>query len=242
MCAGGTIAFEMALQLRVIGQEVGFVALLDASDARARTRPFLKTRRRLSGLLGSRKAGQAAGDRDGANGTGRQRHLGPENRRSDRIKGKVAKVLGKVRNLVAYERGELSSRRTVEAKVRVIRDSADRGGQAPKDFEGPSVRSVYGVAERAYSPRGKLDARVILVRAGLDGVDHPGDEPHLGIYRDPYFGWGASGRRRDRRGSRSSDVPGGHGGMAPGSRTSAGDRRADRRGDRGGRLAGKARP
>jgi thioesterase domain-containing protein len=35
MCAGGTIAFEMALQLEEQGQEVGLVALIDSADAKA---------------------------------------------------------------------------------------------------------------------------------------------------------------------------------------------------------------
>src|SRR6185437_15171145 len=44
LCAGGVIAFEMALQLRAAGERVGLVALLDAADTQAELKPYLGAR------------------------------------------------------------------------------------------------------------------------------------------------------------------------------------------------------
>ena len=51
MCAGGVIAFEVALQLQAMGEEVGMVALIDAADVEAKPKAWHFFGRRLPELL-----------------------------------------------------------------------------------------------------------------------------------------------------------------------------------------------
>jgi len=210
MCAGGTIAFEMAVQLRDSGAAVGLVALLDAADSRAGKRLFLKSRRRWENFARSLRGGEpgpsgSAGPVATAAGPGE----GAPTARGGGPAGRGAKALGKLSNLVAYEVGEVRRGRARLAAVRALRDAVARGGEPPEGFVGPSFRAVYEHAEGRHSPRGRLRAPVLLVRAGGDGDAYPTDEPHVRTFRAPDLGWG----RRVEGAIEIVDVPGGHGGM-----------------------------
>ena len=215
LCAGGVIAFEMALQLRAAGQPVGLVALFDSADARAETKPYLNARRRLARFLGPDRGRPAAAPSNGhapaagiENGNG---HAARPAARLDRLVRKGGRAFGKVANVVRYEAGLAARRKAEAAKIRALRASAD-AGTLPADPTGLSVRTVYEHAERSYTPAGRLDAPTLLVRAGADGKEYHDDEPLLARLRDPLFGWG----RRVVGGPSALEVvdaPGGHGGI-----------------------------
>ncbi len=215
MCAGGTIAFEMAVQLRASGQAVGLVALLDAADTGAERRPFLGTRRRLDSFLRSLRGGKAGAA--SAIETPPAPDLvppapAPSGSKWARLAGKARTVARKVANLAAFEARARARRVADAAAVRSLRQAVARDGQPAGDFAGPSVRVVYNHAERDFRPSTRLDAPVLLVRAGADGGDYRADDPLIAIFRDPLLGWG--GRVAGGPGSiEVVDVPGGHGGM-----------------------------
>ncbi len=215
MCAGGTIAFEMAAQLRAAGHPVGLVALLDAADVQAARRPLSTAR--WASFLRALRGGRETGP-DGPDGPDAPiAAVGPAPRAGSppgRLARKVATVARKIRNLVAYEAGVRIRRRADAARVRALRAAAGRGGGGglPEGFVGPSFRTVYNLAERAFQPSGTLDAPVLLVRAGGDGLEHRADDPLIRVFRDPLLGWGP----RVAGGPSAIevvDVPGGHGGM-----------------------------
>ena len=215
MCAGGTIAFEMAMQLQASGRPVGLVALLDASDANAEFHPNLLAGRRWESFLRTIKGG--GGGSSEASETPIETVVGgsPAPRQASKLRRlarKAAKVAAKVRNVAAYEIGTRLKKRADAARVRSLREAVAGGGEPPRDLVGPSFRAVYKHAEREFEPSGRLDAPVLLIRAGGDGLEYPNDEPLRRIYKEPLLGW--ADRVAGGPGSiEVVDVPGGHGGM-----------------------------
>jgi FkbH-like protein len=213
MCAGGTIAFEMAMQLRAAGQPVGLVALLDASDSRAEMRHNLLIGRRWERFVQSLRNNQGRGgtaDQSG-NPVGEITAVRRDSRLG-RMAGKAATALTKIRSLVAFEVGTRLKTRAEAAWIGKLRAAVTVSGEPARDFVGPPFRTVYKHAERNFEPSSQLDASVLLVRAGGDGLEHAGDEPFHRIFREPLLGWAC----RVVDGPRSIevvDVPGGHGGM-----------------------------
>ena len=60
MCAGGVIAFEVALQLQAMGEKVGMVALIDAADVEARPKAWHFFGRRLQNFSSTMLQGRSA--------------------------------------------------------------------------------------------------------------------------------------------------------------------------------------
>jgi FkbH-like protein len=213
MCAGGTIAFEMAMQLQASGQTVGLVALLDAADANAELRPNLLAGRRWESFVKSLRGGGSSEVSSAPTGEAASRGPAPQqNSKLGRLAKKAVRVGAKVRNVAAYEVGSRLKKRADAAMVRSLRDAVERGVEPPNGFVGPKFRTVYNFAEREFHPSGQLNAPVLLFRAGGDGLEHPGDEPLARIYNEPLLGWAV----RVAEGPDSIevvDVPGGHGGM-----------------------------
>jgi thioesterase domain-containing protein len=144
MCAGGVIAFEMALQLQRAGRPVGFVALLDAAEPHAELRPYLETGRRWDRFRRSLRAGGA--------GT----------------------AVRKVWNLLAYETAARARRAFDKVRFRALRARGPAGRPVPASLAGLPVRTVYVLAEREYAPSGTLACPVALFRATEgQGADEP---------------------------------------------------------------------
>ncbi len=187
MCAGGIIAFEMALQLQAQGERVALVALLDAADPQAVPRAWRVTGQRLQRFGGVLREG----------GTG-----GPV-RRAATI---LARAMRKVRNLAVYAVGERLGRARDEVRMRLFRAWLDRGLRPPRALGRISVRTAYLFAERSYRPAGRFDGELTLFRATA-GIGP--DEPYAERYEDALLGWGC----RATGGARALDVTGGHSSM-----------------------------
>jgi FkbH-like protein len=217
LCAGGVIAFEMALQLRAAGQPVGLVALLEAADARAEAKPYLGTRRRWARFVKGfrREAGSSQGNGQADANDNAPIHGNGHAVRSDLGLKRLVRygeyALTKLSGFVRYKVGLHAQRRIEAAKLRALRAAA-ASGQIPDDLSGLTVRTVYEHAERSYTPVGLLDVPALLVRGGADGKGYPADEPLVNRLRDLDFGWG----RRLAAGPSALeivDATGGHGGI-----------------------------
>jgi thioesterase domain-containing protein/acyl carrier protein len=186
MCAGGVIAFEMAVQLRAKGLPVGAVALLDSAAPRAERRVGLIAKRRGARFLDALK--------DGGNSSLFRRLTRP-----------VVVVSTKVRNLVVYEVTSRSRKLSRKIRFRLFRRATDQGRAVPAYLEGLTVRTVYELAEAEYVPARKLDAPTVLVRATEGEGD---DEPFTNRFSDSMLGWGIYAAEL-----KAIDVPGGHASM-----------------------------
>jgi FkbH-like protein len=170
MCAGGTIAFEIALQLEAQGESVGLVALLDPAAPRAERRLGVESSRRRARLS------QALQE---AHGSGPLR----------RIAAKAGKVLKKIQGYTAYQVTSRAEAIATQVKFRMLRSATDAGRPAPKFAHGLAVQQVYNRAEAEYQPAGSLNAPAVLFRA-TEGTGDLADEPFITFYTDPLLGWG----------------------------------------------------
>jgi thioesterase domain-containing protein len=184
MCAGGMIAFEMALQLEAQGLSVGFVALMDAPGPRLRLKPFLLKKRQLARFAAVLRGG--AGDS-----------------RLDRLRNQLAKATAKLRNFVVYESTTAARRLTEAIRFRLLRAALDRGRAVPRIARGMSVMSVLGFARNDYVPERLLGAKALLIRS-TEGEGT--DEPTVKLTDDPLLDWGG----RVKGELEVTDVPGGH--------------------------------
>ncbi len=186
MCAGGTIAFETALQLEAQGQSVGLVALLDSADPEARPRAGLATARRWSSF---------------------RQPVAGEGRLTARLRRRVLTIVRKVKNLLVYETTTRARRFRDTRKFQGLRGVLNRGLPVPRHLQNLSVRTVYTpFAEKEYAPAGVAGFHVVLYRAT---TGEGADEPFVNRYSDPLLGWA----RRVRLGPELVDVPGGHSSM-----------------------------
>ena len=168
MCAGGVIAFEMALQLQAEGRPAEWVALLDSAAPRAERRAGLTAKRRRARFL------KVLQESPGGVLPGRLMRL-------------AARLAAKVRNLAVYEIAGLVVRIRDMARFRLFQLVAERGGRIPWGLRGLNVRTVYKLAEREYAPSARLEAPAILFRATGGAGD---DEPFQQLFTDPLLGWG----------------------------------------------------
>ena len=188
MCAGGTIAFETALQLNAQGQAIGLVALLDSVDPQAEPKVGLALSRRWSSF--SRAAVQG-GDRDPL---------------MTRLARRAVTMGRKFRNLLVYETSARVRRYSDARQFRRLRRELDRGLSVPRGVENLSVRIVYTFAEKEYTPNEVARFPVVLFRAT---VGEGADEPFVNRYTDPHLGWG----KRLQGELEVVDVEGGHASM-----------------------------
>jgi thioesterase domain-containing protein len=187
MCAGGVIAFEIALQLQRQGENVALVAVIDAADVAATRKTWRMAGqrfRRFSSVIGQDQ--RARFDR--------------------RILAVLKKVMGKARNLTTYMVGQGLKEWRDDMRMRRFRSYLDRGRDLPRFLENIPVRTVYLFAEKEYRPDGLFSGNLVLFRA-THGEGN--DEPYIERYEDPLLGWG----RRVKGDVLVHDVPGGHSSM-----------------------------
>ena len=185
MCAGGVIAFEMALQLEAQRERVALVALLDAADPAAALKRWQSARVRLDRMAGElRRVQQESAMRRGA-----------------LLAGSLAR---KLRNFVTYQVGKTWRQTLDNVRLAMLRAALDRGRRPPKLIGQIPATTTYLFAERGYRPQRRLEnGDLVLFRATCGaGID----APFIDFYEDPLLGWGG----RSVRGLRAVDVPGGH--------------------------------
>jgi FkbH-like protein len=187
MCAGGVIAFEVALQMQSQGDHVALVALLDAADVAAPPKTW-----RLAGQRIQRFSSVF--------------HQQERTRFDRRVLSACTKALKKARNLSTYLVRQRSKELRDAIKLRLFRFYLDRGVRLPRSLEQIPVRTVYLFAEKSYQPQGQYDGELVLLRATRG--EGP-DEPYVERYLDPLLGWG----QRATQGVCAHDVPGGHSSM-----------------------------
>ncbi len=188
LCAGGVIAYEMALQLKAAGERVQFVAIFDAAKplARKRSGRFSKERARRFGEMFS-----------------------DARKEQSRLLGRawfLTKALS--RKLASFTAWQVTSRMrylTIRARFRMLHSLLARHAPWPAYLPRLSVRDIYDSAEARYVPGSLRDAGVILIRARSgEGADTPYRE----IYVDETLGWSSVAP-----GIEVIDVEGGHSSM-----------------------------
>jgi len=185
LCAGGVIAFEMALQLRGAGERVGLVAILDAAKPHARKRTGRVTKERVRRL---EQMFAALGERPGGWLT-----------RTFRLASAVA---AKALSYIAWECSSRAKRLSTQVRFRLLDQLLVHGKSWPTFVKELTVREIYDSAEARYAPRQLSDAGVILARA-QSGTG--GDTPYSEIYADDTFDWESVAP-----GMRVINVEGGH--------------------------------
>ncbi len=180
LCAGGVIAFEMALQLEAAGESVALTALLDAPDV-SLDETMVFAQQRLQQLQDTLPSGKLA-----------------------LVNTLLKKVVSKSRYEARTRLQQLKSTVQLQA-FRYWQDRRDRGWVLPKSLYGLDVRSLYLFAEESYEPSALLKGNVVLIKAAGPGVDDV-DEPYGEIFEDPLLGWGC----RTQQPIATYDVPGGH--------------------------------
>ena len=187
MCAGGVIAFEIALQLQMAAEKVALVALIDAADVKAPFKTWRFASQRIRGFTSVL-------------------HQDRSSRFDRRMLTALTRALGKAKNLSTYL---IQSRLKIlrdEIQMRLFRSCLDRGWSLPRALQQIPVRTVYLFAEKNYQPSGLFNGDLVLFRATY-GEGH--DEPYIERYEDPLLGWGQRARGRVR----AHDIPGGHSSM-----------------------------
>ena len=194
----------MVRQLEKSGRAVAMVALMDVADVRAKTRSFLRVRRRWASFAqGVRSNGgyQSAANRPGSPGA-----------RSPALVVAARHRNAKTARLIGYELG-LRYKWAVDARrIKALRSHV-KSGVIPDGFRGPSVLTICRHAFGKYKPGGTLAAPTFLFCAGMDEVRYPDDdEPLIRRLHDPLFGWGPR-MVGGPQAITTFDVPGGHAGM-----------------------------
>lgn len=162
LCAGGLIAFEVAHQLEEKGEEIRHLALIESSPPQAKKRAGVAEQRwqRFGGLF-----------RDVSLAT----------------VGEIARQATK--KLESYLRYDLESRyRDLRSRILclLLRKIFREGKSWPDGLRAPTVREVFGMAEREYVPPKLAHAQAVIYRATQG---EGGDPPLLQLLVDPLFGW-----------------------------------------------------
>lgn len=185
MCAGGVVAYEIALQLQERGERVAMIALLDAAAPGAALKPWRFAKERLDRMASELRSAQQMSAM----------------RRAVRLAGSFAR---KLRNFVAYHIGKTYLETRDNIRLRLLRAALDRGRRPPRAIGQLSATVTYLYAEREYRPDGRLEeGELVLFKATRgEGID----APFVDFYEDPLLDWS----KRSRRSVRAVDVPGGH--------------------------------
>jgi hypothetical protein len=114
-------------------------------------------------------------------------------------------MLGKVRNVIAYEAGRTVERMSLRHRFRLLERLVRTRAPWPGDVPSLTVMQIYNYLELRYRPGLLPDTPLILVRATAgEGTD----TPYPDLYRHDDFGW-----RSVAQHVAVVDVTGGHSSM-----------------------------
>jgi FkbH-like protein len=169
LCAGGVIAYEMALQLQSAGETVRLVALLDAAKPRARKRAGHISKQRVRRL-----EAVFAGVR------------GERGIYVERLYSSIMAASRKLKRFLVWEFSSRVKRLTTRLRFRLLHELLMRGRPWPPSLTELSVREIYDSAEARYFPKPLSNAGVVLLRAE-SGDEY--DQPYREVYSDDTFDW-----------------------------------------------------
>lgn len=169
LCAGGTIAFEVALRLQARGERIATLALFEATHAKAALRPQLLSQHRLGRLS---EALQLPGDSGLVS----------------RVTHTALTLARKGLSLVRYEVRYRIDQAILNARIRRFQKTLDAGKRPPAHLPRPTVRQIIRHAQATAPEHGRLAVDAILLRA-TKGDGTTGDQPFVEIFVDPSFGW-----------------------------------------------------
>lgn len=170
MCAGGLIAYEMALQLERAGETVERVLLLDAATPQAVRRPGSALAHRKSRL----------GEAIDAARRGR--------RGLDAVRASALALARKVQGAGSYEIGRVVRGWSEALRFALLRRVLAGKGHWPDAVPSLDFRAIYNAAERRYTPSASPRIPALLVRARSGAA---GDQPYAELYADATLGWGS---------------------------------------------------
>jgi thioesterase domain-containing protein len=166
-CAGGVIAYEMALQLSRAGESVELLALLEAVTPQVPLRRWLVTKKHFGDML--------------------------TQARNRRRFAKWAVVVGAFRESVtAFARtiGNRGDRWWVGARFYLLQQVLKRGLPWPRYISELGPVEIWESAAARYVPKPLCDTSVVLVRAQRGSIILD-DTPYRLLYTDEKLGWGA---------------------------------------------------
>jgi len=169
LCAGGVIAYEMAVQLIRAGERVDLVALLESVTPGAPERPRRIRKQRLHSLKQAIAHSKTNGNRTIT--------------RATLIVGAFSKKLW---NVLLWETSQRARRWSVSARFRLLRVVLRRKLAWPKFLPELTPREIYDSAHIHHKPKTLSNATVVLIRAKTGEGD---DTPYRNIYLDETFGW-----------------------------------------------------
>lgn len=179
LCAGGLIAYEMAVQLQRLGERVEFLAILDAGTPQAAVRAgyqFARRRERFARAVAE------------ARQSGMKHPL---------VTLKLCVVvLRKAWGALAWALSSKLRSLFVRARVGLLDSLLRRGKLWPSWLPLLDFRDIYQCAELRYVPAKLAGVKVALVRATAvsdsargDAEASMDDTPYVDVYEDPTFGW-----------------------------------------------------
>lgn len=187
MCAGGLIAYEMAVQLERAGEAVERVLLLDSATPNAARKPATMLAHRKSRL------GDALSKaRQGRSGLGA-------------ALASLDVVGRKVIGASSYEIGRIAGGWSAKARFALLQRVLANETEWPSFMPPLDFRTIYNAVEARYVPTSASNVPAVLVRARSGQGD---DVPYVDVFADPTFGWGAVILRLE-----VADTDGGHASM-----------------------------
>lgn len=188
LCAGGVIAYEMAVQLIDAGESVELLVLLESASPAASAKQGLLTEQRLG-----RFKETISHARESTTNPWKRLAL-------------VVPVLSRrlVRGLL-WEISQPTKEWWVRVRFRLLREVLRRDAAWPKLVPSLSVNEIFTSAHAGYVPKSLSIPHVLLVRAQKGEGD---DAPYRELYADETFGWDALVPRL-----KIVDVDGGHSSM-----------------------------
>jgi thioesterase domain-containing protein len=172
LCAGGVIAYEIAIQLKRAGESVELVAILDAAAPGAKKRVGLITKARVGRLKGM--VADMRSDRHSALSA----YFG------------IAKAgARKVFNALSWEVSQRAARLYRRVRFDVLRFVLSKQMSWPPFIRELTVREIYDTAELHYGPGNSVGRGVVLARALRAHPDLLGDDAYRDVYADEHFGW-----------------------------------------------------
>jgi FkbH-like protein len=172
LCAGGVIAYEIALQFKRAGEPVELVAILDAAAPGAKKRVGRITKQRVGRL--KEMVADLRSDQ--------QSELG--------VYWGIAKASArKVFNALTWETSQRTARLYRRIRFHVLRLVLSRRMSWPPFMRELTVREIYDTAETHYGPGTSVGHGVVLARALRADPELLGDDAYRDVYADEHLGW-----------------------------------------------------